>query len=89
MHKAPEKVTSFQPVSSCASSAVSSWLYLEMSRCRVRIMIMATMPDKKRTIMRELMMENQWIWSSIINRYVSHLEAHLMSLACEQRLGLQ
>ena len=36
--------TSFQPVSSCASSAVSSWLYLEMSRCSVRIMIMATMP---------------------------------------------
>ena len=36
--------TSFHPVSSCASSALSSWLYLEMSRCSVRIMIIATMP---------------------------------------------
>jgi hypothetical protein len=36
-------------------------LYLEISLRRVRIMIIATMPDRKRTIMRELMMENQWI----------------------------
>ena len=42
--RAGARLTSFQPVSSCASSAVSSWLYLEMSRCSVRIMIMATMP---------------------------------------------
>ncbi len=35
-------LTSFQPVSSCASSPASSWLYLVISRARVRIMIMAT-----------------------------------------------
>jgi hypothetical protein len=34
--------TSFQPVSSCASSPASSWLYFLMSRTSVRIMIMAT-----------------------------------------------
>ena len=74
--------TSFQPVSSWASSAVSSWLYLEMSRCSVRIMIMATMPLRNSTIMSELMMLNQWIWSSVISRYVSHRDAHRMSLCC-------
>jgi hypothetical protein len=31
-------------------------------------MIMATMPDRNSTIMSELTMENQWIWSSIISR---------------------
>mmetsp|Transcript_23134 Transcript_23134/g.71540 ORF Transcript_23134/g.71540 Transcript_23134/m.71540 type:complete len:232 (-) Transcript_23134:489-1184(-) len=71
--------TSFQPVSSCASSTVSSWLYFEMSRCSVRSMIMATMPDRKSTIISELMIENQWIWSSVMSRYVSQRLAHLIS----------
>ena len=53
-----------------------------MSRCSVRIMIMATMPDKNSTIMSELMMLNQWIWSSVISRYVSQRDAHRMSLCC-------
>jgi hypothetical protein len=70
--------TSFQPVSSCASSADSSSLYCEMSRRSVRIMIIATMPVRNSTIMSELMMENQWIWSSVIKRYVSQRDAHLM-----------
>lgn len=38
------------------------------SRWRVRIMIMATMPERKRTIMRELTIENQWICSSPAGR---------------------
>lgn len=42
-------------------------------------MIMATMPERKSTIISELMMENQWICSSPISRYVSHRLAHLMS----------
>ena len=74
--------TSFHPVSSCASSAVSSWLYLAMSRCSVRSMIMATMPVRKRTIMRELMMENQWMGSSCVSRYVSHRDAHFIGDFC-------
>lgn len=61
-------LTSFQPVSSAASSCVSSWLYLEMSRYSVRTIIMATMPDRKSTIMTLLTMLNQWIWSSVILR---------------------
>ena len=55
-------LTSFHPVSSWASSLDSSWLYLVMSRARVRSMIIATIPERKRTIMTELMIENQWIW---------------------------
>jgi hypothetical protein len=39
-----------------------------MSLCSVRTMIMATMPVRNSTIMTLLMMENQWIWSSIISR---------------------
>eukprot|EP00959_Pyramimonas_sp_CCMP1952_P097117 2029957-Pyramimonas_sp.AAC.2 len=46
---------------------------------------MATMPVRKSTIIRELMMENQWIWSSVIRRYVSQREAHLISDACPHR----
>mmetsp|Transcript_15928 Transcript_15928/g.38773 ORF Transcript_15928/g.38773 Transcript_15928/m.38773 type:complete len:208 (+) Transcript_15928:314-937(+) len=71
--------TSFHPVSSCASSTVSSWLYWLMSRRSVRTMIIATMPERNSRIMRELMMENQWIWSSIICRYVSQRLAQRMS----------
>lgn len=52
-------------------------------------MIMATMPDRKSTIIRLLMIENQWIWSSIISRYVSHREAHLTSLGCTDILYRQ
>uniref|UniRef100_A0A0E0E4H7 Uncharacterized protein n=1 Tax=Oryza meridionalis TaxID=40149 RepID=A0A0E0E4H7_9ORYZ len=51
--------TSFHPVSSCASSCVSSWLYLEMSRYSVLSMIMASIPDKNSTIISEFTMENQ------------------------------
>ncbi len=34
----------------------------------VLIMIMATMPDRKSTIITLFTMENQWIWSSVIFR---------------------
>ena len=71
--------TSFQPVSSSTSSVTSVALYLARSRCSVRIMIIATMPVRKRTIISELTIENQWICSSPMSRYVSHREAHLMS----------
>mmetsp|Transcript_27831 Transcript_27831/g.91095 ORF Transcript_27831/g.91095 Transcript_27831/m.91095 type:complete len:273 (-) Transcript_27831:677-1495(-) len=71
--------TSFHPVSSCASSAVSSWLYLEMSRWSVRNMMSATIPLKKSTIMSELTMLNQWIWSSVMSKYVSQRLAQRMS----------
>mmetsp|Transcript_31073 Transcript_31073/g.53148 ORF Transcript_31073/g.53148 Transcript_31073/m.53148 type:complete len:208 (-) Transcript_31073:543-1166(-) len=71
--------TSFQPVSSSTSSVASAWLYRLKSRWRVRIMIIATMPERKRTIIRELMIENQWICSSPISRYVSQRDAHLIS----------
>jgi hypothetical protein len=43
-------------------------------------MIIATMPDRKSTIMTLLTMENQWIWSSVIFRYVSQRDAQRMSL---------
>ena len=71
--------TSFQPVSSSTSSVASTALYRLKSRCSVRIMIIATMPVRKSTIMRELTIENQWICSSPMSRYVSQREAHLMS----------
>mmetsp|Transcript_39463 Transcript_39463/g.127709 ORF Transcript_39463/g.127709 Transcript_39463/m.127709 type:complete len:351 (-) Transcript_39463:161-1213(-) len=71
--------TSFQPVSSSTSSAASMALYRLKSRCSVRIRIMATMPERKRTIISELTIENQWICSSPISRYVSQRDAHLMS----------
>mmetsp|Transcript_12156 Transcript_12156/g.24142 ORF Transcript_12156/g.24142 Transcript_12156/m.24142 type:complete len:111 (-) Transcript_12156:824-1156(-) len=48
--------TSFHPVSSW-SSAIS--LYAAMSRCNVRSMIIATIPVKNTTIIREFTMENQ------------------------------
>jgi hypothetical protein len=38
------------------------------SRRSVRIMIMATMPVSSSTMASELMMENQWIWSSPMYR---------------------
>ena len=72
----------------CASSAVSSWLYLAMSRCSVRSMIMATMPVRKSTIMSELMMLNQWMGSSCVSRYVSHRDAHLIGDFCILRIDL-
>ena len=38
-------------------------------------------PVKKSTITTELTMANQWIWTSLMAKYVSHLEAHTTSLA--------
>jgi hypothetical protein len=35
---------------------------------------------RKRTTRDELRMENQCTWSSVIMKYESHREAHLMSL---------
>merc|ERR1719399_1036235 len=71
--------TSFQPVSSSTSSAASMALYRLKSRCSVRIMIIATMPERKRTIISELTIENQWICSSPMSRYVSQRDAHFTS----------
>mmetsp|Transcript_35291 Transcript_35291/g.82631 ORF Transcript_35291/g.82631 Transcript_35291/m.82631 type:complete len:236 (-) Transcript_35291:907-1614(-) len=51
--------TSFHPVSSCPSSRKSCCSYRWKSRRRVRTMIMATRPERKRTIMNELRIENQ------------------------------
>lgn len=34
--------------------------------------------------MRLLIIENQWIWSSVICRYVSQRDAHLMSLGLKR-----
>ena len=51
--------TSFQPVSSAASSAVSRSLYAEMSLRSVRSMIIATIPVKNSSTINELTMLNQ------------------------------
>ena len=56
-------------------------LYFAMSACRVRIMMSATMADRNSTMTRELTMLNQWIWVSVMCRYVSHRLAHRMSEA--------
>jgi hypothetical protein len=60
--------TCFHPVSSGASPRGSSSSacvrYLCRSDLRVRIRISATRPTRKSTIMKELKMENQWIWCS-------------------------
>jgi hypothetical protein len=50
---------SFHPVSSCASSSASSSLYREMSRFRVRTMIIATIPERKSMTSAELATLNQ------------------------------
>jgi hypothetical protein len=48
-------------------------------------MIMAIMPVMKRTIMREFMMENQWMSSSLaVLRYMSQRADHSTSLACQK-----
>ena len=39
------------------------------------------MAERKRTVMNELMIENQWISTSDISRYVSQREAHATSLS--------
>lgn len=39
------------------------------------------LPDRKKTTTTELTMENQWIWTSLMVRYVSHRDAHFTSLA--------
>ena len=41
-------------------------------------MIIATMPVSSSTIASELMIENQWIWSSPMYRYRSQRDAHLI-----------
>mmetsp|Transcript_13388 Transcript_13388/g.56211 ORF Transcript_13388/g.56211 Transcript_13388/m.56211 type:complete len:288 (+) Transcript_13388:1806-2669(+) len=71
--------TNFQPLSSAASSAVSSSLYLVMSRRSVRSMMSATIPDRNSTIIMEFTMENQWICASVMSRYVSQRLAQRMS----------
>lgn len=38
-----------------------------------------SLPDKKNTTTNELTMENQCIWTSVMPRYMSHLEAQLTS----------
>ena len=42
--------------------------------------IKTNIPDKKKTTTTELMIENQWICTSLMRRYVSHLDAHFTSL---------
>ena len=39
-------------------------------------------PERKKTTTTELTMENQWIWTSLMVRYVSHRDAHFTSLSC-------
>ena len=56
--------TSFQPLSSSSSSFSSTLLYSARSRRSVRTMIIATMPESRKTITSELRMENQCTWSS-------------------------
>ena len=73
--------TNFHPVSSIASSGSSSRVYLAMSRLKDLIIIMLRMPARKKTTTSELMIENQWIWTSVIFKYESHLDAHGMSLS--------
>jgi len=73
--------TNFQPVSSAASSAVATSLYLVMSRYSVLSKIMATMPDKNTMMSREFKIENQWISPADIFRYTSHLEAQRWELS--------
>ena len=51
--------TSFQPDSSRSSSFSSAELYSARSRRSVRTMIIATMPESRRTMTSELRMENQ------------------------------
>lgn len=41
-------------------------------------------PDRKKTTTTELTMENQWIWTSLMVRYVSHRDAHFTSLSCTE-----
>mmetsp|Transcript_108723 Transcript_108723/g.316358 ORF Transcript_108723/g.316358 Transcript_108723/m.316358 type:complete len:217 (-) Transcript_108723:807-1457(-) len=87
--------TSFQPLSSFASSAVAASLYCAMSELRVRTRIMATMTVRKTTIIVELVMENQWILSSgLPRRYTSHRCDHsvptssqAMSNVCTTSVG--
>lgn len=56
LHTLPLKVpTSGVPVVPILT-VESTWLYLAMSLCSVRSMIMATMPDRKRTMTSEFIM---------------------------------
>jgi ferredoxin len=43
-------------------------------------MMSPTMPVRKVRMTSEFTIENQWMLSSVICRYTSHREAHLMSL---------
>lgn len=40
--------------------------YFAISRRRVRMMIMVRIPERKKTTIKELTMENQWICTSLI-----------------------
>mmetsp|Transcript_39507 Transcript_39507/g.88388 ORF Transcript_39507/g.88388 Transcript_39507/m.88388 type:complete len:286 (+) Transcript_39507:267-1124(+) len=72
--------TSFQPDSSLASSRASGSLYCAMSLFNVRTKIIATITVRKTTIMVELVMENQWMFSSgFPRRYTSQRFAHSTS----------
>jgi len=46
---------------------------------KLTIIIIAFSPDKKKTTIRELIIENQWISTSLMPRYTSHLLAQLTS----------
>ena len=52
--------TSFQPDSSSSSSFSSGELYPAKSRCNVRTIIIATIPERRKTMTNELRIENQW-----------------------------
>lgn len=48
----------------------------------IKVYVIGDSPDKNRTITTELTIANQWIWTSLIAKYVSHREAQTISLAC-------
>ena len=48
----------------------------------IKVHVIGDSPDKNRTITTELTIANQWIWTSLIAKYVSHREAQTISLAC-------
>ena len=67
--------TSFHPNSSWASSELSTELYRAISLWRDRIVIIATIPERKRTITKEFMIANHF-WNILIskNRKSSYLD---------------
>lgn len=58
--------------------------YFEMNEVifdRIGTYLAVYLPDRKKTTTTELTMENQWIWTSLMVKYVSHRDAHLTSLS--------